>query len=204
MTIQRPQQPQDEEEPQTADAFNKARLSSVDAFNARRIRSNLNGGSYAAGLVVPREKPKKKSAIIPAIVTTFLFAIVVVFALGAGVVIGLIKLPPDLMAYVPPQIMVLVPTPSAGGLVLGPTATPQALLPGETAIPTTTPTPVYTPTPLITLTPTITLVPTLDLSKPTVLCNDGAKLSVEYSRGACNFHDGLKELLQPIPELKTK
>jgi len=197
MKIDRPKQ-DPEEEAITVDAFNRVRLNSVDAFNARRIHSNLNGGSYAGGLVAPKEAPKKKSNILPTLITVVLTMIVLVFAFCIGVAIGLVKLPPDMMVRIPPQFLVLLPKTEGGSYEPMATATQQVVLPGETRAPT------ITPTPLITSTPTITIVPTLDLSQPTVLCNDGAKVSVAYSKGSCNFHDGIKELLQPIPELPKK
>lgn len=203
MKIDRPIQ-DPEEEGVTADAFNQGRLNSVDAFNARRIHSNLNGGSYAAGLVAPKVAPKKKSNILPTLVTIVLTMIVLAFAFCTGVAIGLVKLPPDMMSKIPPQFLVLLPKAEGGSYEPASTATLPVVLPGETRAPTITPTPLVTPTPLITSTPTITPVPTLDLNQPTVLCNDGAKVSVAYSKGSCNFHDGIKELLQPIPELPKK
>ena len=203
MKIDRPKQ-DPEEEAVTADVFNRARLNSVDAFNARRIHSNLNGGSYAGGLVAPKEAPKKKSNILPTLVTVILTMVVLVFAFCTGVAIGLVKLPPDRVVRIPPQFLVLLPKTEGGSYEPMATATHQVVLPGETRAPTITPTPLVTPTPLITSTPTITPVPTLDLSQPTVLCNDGAKVSVAYSKGSCNFHDGIKELLQLIPELPKK
>jgi hypothetical protein len=199
MKIDRPQQ-ENEGLPETADSFNRKRLNSVDAFNAGRIHSNLNGGSYAAGLVVPKKEPKKKSSIVPSIVTFLLFVVVLAFAGAAAVVTGLVKVPPSLASYLPPAVLTVIPD-SSKAIFPAVQPTVQVLLPGETGAPTAILTPVMSPAPLITSTPTITPIPPLDLNKPTVLCNDGAKVTVAYSRGACNFHGGMKELLQQIPEL---
>ena len=67
-------------------------------------------------------------------------------------------------------------------------------------------TPTITVSPTITLTPTITMTPTplINLDNPTVRCNDDFLRYVEYQQGACSFHGGIKEVLQPIPVLPLK